>query len=86
MSWIDIGRIVAHSISVSAIGATLIGLLPPLTAVVIFVYYCSQIYEAHWFQRFLRARRESKIAKYKAKIFRLETAQAIADENITSKH
>lgn len=71
---------VGHIASPIALFATLIGIFPAVTAVVVFVFYCLQIYESKQVQRWLKTRRRRKIAQYNKRIHELE-AQLTAQEH-----
>ena len=74
LAWIGNGA------SVAAVFSTLIGWLPPVAAVIAFIWYCIQIYESKTIQRHLEARRVRKIAALRAQIIKLEALSLLMKE------
>ena len=70
LSWIGNGA------SVSAIAFSIMGWLPPIAAVIAFIWYCIQIYESNTAQKWLSRRRAKKIARLRAALVLLETTDA----------
>jgi hypothetical protein len=59
--------------SLGAIGASLLGYLPAVGALIAVIWYTIQIYESVTVQRWLAARRLRQIVALKAKLLALET-------------
>ena len=72
MDDVSVAYWVGHIASPLALLGTLVGLFPAITAVVVFVFYCLQIYESKAAQRWLHTRRQRRIALYTKKIQALE--------------
>ena len=68
----DLSHVVGHLVSAGAILGAIIGYLPAVAALVGVVWYLVQLYESHTVQRYLRGRRERKIAKLTLEIARLQ--------------
>lgn len=81
MDDVNVAYWVGHLVSPLALLGTLIGLFPAVTAVVVFVFYCLQIYESRPTQRWLHTRRQRKIAHYTKRIHELEAQIKISKED-----
>ena len=69
---------VGHTISIGALGATFLGLLPPLAASCALLWYLLQFYESRTVQLWLHGRRVRKLATLKKEMARLEAQEVIA--------
>ena len=77
----DLSHILGHVLSAAAIVVTFLGLLPAIAAAVAIAWYLLQFYESKSVQRWLRSRRERKIAKYTKLIQELEARKKIYEKD-----
>jgi chromate transport protein ChrA len=62
---------IGHVASGSAILATMAGIFPPMAALVAAIFYCVQLYESKTVQKWRHNRKQRKIARLRAEIFKL---------------
>jgi hypothetical protein len=60
----DLSHIAGHTISTLAIIGAWIGLMPAIASIAALAWYALQFYESKTVQRWIRSRRQRKIAKY----------------------
>jgi|SRR6185369_6946167 len=75
----DLSHWVGHLVSAGAIVGAIVGYLPAVAALVAVIWYLVQLYESHTIQRYLRSRRERKIAKLTLELARLNAQKLIQE-------
>jgi len=73
----DLSHVVGHLVSAGAILGAIVGYLPAIAALVGVVWYLVQLYESNTVQRYLRGRRERKIAKLTLELARLQAQKLL---------